>query len=79
MAAARRDALLDAARAALAAPAGSSAALHAGATAPDARLVLVRLLAQRVEPALAALQRARAAWRTLAWGLPAAAPRIWKT
>lgn len=79
MATARRAALLDAARAALAAPAGSPAALHAGATAPDARLVLVRLLAQRVEPALAALQRVRAAWRTLAWGLPAAAPRIWKT
>jgi len=78
---ARRDALLDRARAALAeAPAADAAVtLHAGATSPDARLVLVRLLAQRVEPALAALQRVRAAWRALAWGLLAAPPRIWRT
>jgi urease accessory protein len=80
----RREALLEAARAVLpgtlqpAGPAGA-AALRAGATAPQPRLVLVRLLAQRVEPALALLQQVRAAWRACAWGLDAVPPRIWRT
>lgn len=87
---ARREALLAAARgalgaAAMAAPGVRAAgpvadgAVVAGATSPQAGLVLVRLLAPSVEPALALLQRVRAAWRALAWGLPAAPPRIWRT
>jgi urease accessory protein len=50
-----------------------------GATSPDERLVLLRLLAHRVEPAMARLHAVRAAWRTAAWGLAAQPPRIWRT
>ena len=55
------------------------ASLVAGATAPDERLVLLRVLARRVEPAMALLASVRAAWRAAAWGLAAQPPRIWKT
>jgi urease accessory protein len=77
----RRDALLEAARALLPAAAGGDGAdaVLAGATSPDPRLVLLRVLAQRVEPAHALLLQVRAAWRALAWDLPAAPPRIWRT
>jgi urease accessory protein len=50
-----------------------------GATAPHGPVVVLRLLAQRVEPAMALLQQVRAAWRQLAWGLQAQPPRIWRT
>jgi urease accessory protein len=75
LAPARRDALLDAARDAAAAAGG----VEAGATSAHAPVVVLRLLADRVEPAMALLQRVRAAWRGIAWGLPAAPPRIWRT
>jgi urease accessory protein len=74
LAPARRDALLDTARNAVA-----EGALEAGATSAHAPVVVLRLLADRVEPAMALLQRVRAAWRDIAWGLPAAPPRIWRT
>lgn len=70
-----QEALLDAAR--------ELFALHpelpAGATAPDARLVVCRLLADRVEPAFALWRQVRARWRALQWGLAEEAPRIWRT
>jgi urease accessory protein len=74
--AARRDALLDAAR--------EIAAAHpldrrAGATAPHPRVVVLRVLAPRVEPALQLLQAVRARWRALAWHVAPHAPRVWGT
>ncbi len=72
---ARREALLDAVRAALA---DAPPQVHAGATSPDPRLLVVRALAPQVEPLMAALQRVWAALREQAWGLGQAAPRIWR-
>ncbi len=76
LASARRDALLDAARALVAADPLAEAA---GATWPHPTLIVLRVLAPRVEPALALLTRVWAAWRPLAWGLPAIVPRVWRT
>lgn len=75
LAPARRQALLDSAREVLAA-----GPLHrtAGATAPQPRVVVVRLLAHGVEPALHCLMAVRAAWRRQAWALAAEPPRIWR-
>ena len=71
-----REALLDGARAAIdAAPPG----LPAGATSPHPGVVLTRVLAHRVEPAMHLLQAVRAAWRVAAWGLQAQPPRVWAT
>ncbi len=49
----------------------------AGATAPNGRVVVVRVLAPLVEPALALLKSIRNAWRPVLWGLPAHPPRTW--
>ncbi|MCP5287103.1 MAG: urease accessory protein UreD [Burkholderiaceae bacterium] len=70
----QREALLDAARSSPA-----TAGLAIGATAPDPRLVLLRVLAPRVEPAMQLLQAVRAAWRQIAWSLAPHPPRIWRT
>jgi len=75
--AARRDALLDAARAVVERDASLGAT--AGCTAPHARVVVLRVLAHRVEPAMALLVAVRAAWRQAAWGLPENPPRVWRT
>lgn len=72
LAAARRERLLEEARAV------TGDAL-AGTTSPQPGLVVLRMLAARVEPAMALLQRVRAAWRGAAWQLPADALRIWST
>lgn len=76
LAAARRDALLAAAREIV-----RSRPLQAtsGATAPHDDVVVVRALADRVEPAMALLQGVWRAWRPLAWGLAATPPRVWAT
>jgi urease accessory protein len=71
---ARRDALLDAARAT---SAGHDAC--AGSTAPHEQVVLLRVLAPRVEPAMNLLNAVWAQWRPLAWALPACPPRVWRT
>ncbi|MDP3083413.1 MAG: urease accessory protein UreD [Rubrivivax sp.] len=73
---ARRDALLDGAREALMLDAD---AWPAGASSPHDGLVLVRVLGARTEGVLQRLERVRAAWRQLAWGLPANRPRVWST
>lgn len=73
---ARREALLDAARALLQ---GHALAATAGATAPNDTLVVLRVLAPRVEPLMDLLRQVRGAWRDVAWGLAAHAPRIWRT
>lgn len=71
----RREALLEAARNALSdLPAG----VQAGATCPHPQVLVVRALAPLVEPLMARLQRAWAALRPVAWGLPAQGPRIWR-
>ena len=51
----------------------------AGATAPQDGVVVVRALAERVEPAMDLLQRIWRAWRPLAWDLEASLPRVWST
>jgi urease accessory protein len=70
---ARRDALLDAAR-----ERGDEAAV-AGATSPDARLVVLRALSARVEPAMRRLVAVWSRWRAVAWQLDGGAPRVWRT
>lgn len=71
-----RDALLDVARAACAV---HELAPRAGCTSPHAGLVVLRVLASRVEPAMALLAGVRAAWRRVAWELEAHPPRVWRT
>lgn len=75
---AQADALVDAARAALAV---TPLAARSGVTRPrpGSGLVVVRALAPRVEPLMQALVRVRAAWRMQAWGLAAEPPRVWRT
>lgn len=73
---ARRETLLDAARAETA---GHALAAAAGATSPGDHVVLLRLLAARVEPAMQLLTRVWSRWRELAWALPACPPRVWRT
>jgi urease accessory protein len=71
----RREALLDAARQALAKAAPT---VTAGATCPNARMLVVRVVAPLVEPLMAQLQAVWAALRPVAWGMPGQAPRIWR-
>jgi urease accessory protein len=75
LAPARRETLLDAAREVMAA---DPLAATAGVTSTHASVVVLRLLAGRVEPAMALLARVRAAWRREAWALDAHPPRIWR-
>lgn len=71
---AQREQLLEAARAVIA---PHALAPSAGATAPGPRVVVVRVLAPVVEPALQLLKAVRRAWRPLLWGLHGAEPRGW--
>jgi urease accessory protein len=73
---ARREAMLDAARACVQ---GHALAPRAGVTAPQSRVLVLRVLAPQVEPAMQLLAAVRAAWRREAWGLHAEPPRIWRT
>jgi urease accessory protein len=72
--AARRDALLEAAR-----DSDTDATPMQGATAPNDHVVVLRLLAARVEPALARVREVWAAWRRVVWTREAHAPRVWRT
>ena len=53
--------------------------LHAtaGATSPDGKIVVVRVLAPLVEPAMALLRQVWQAWRGHFWQLGSPAPRSW--
>ncbi len=51
----------------------------AGATSPDGQVIVVRVLAPLVEPAMDLLRRVRGQWRRHFWQLPANTPRIWST
>jgi urease accessory protein len=77
MASARVDALVEAAREHV--PAHDADAVVAGVTALQQRVIVLRALAHRVEPAMALAQAVRAAWRGVAWQLPPTAPRVWRT
>jgi urease accessory protein len=72
----RRDALLDSARAVSDAHALRSTA---GSTAVHDGIVVLRVLAPRVEPLMALLTSVWGAWRALAWQIPASTPRVWRT
>jgi urease accessory protein len=74
--AARRSALLEAARAVVQAhPLGATC----GVTAPQSGVLVLRALATQVEPAMQLLTQVRAAWRQGAWGLGGEVPRVWRT
>ncbi len=70
------EAMIDAARAAIA---GGPLAARAGVTRQHERVLVLRALADRVEPAMQLLHAVWAAWRPLAWGLAAQPPRVWRT
>ncbi|MFY8041719.1 MAG: urease accessory protein UreD [Rhodoferax sp.] len=70
----RKQALLDSAREAIA---GHCLVTTAGATSPNPRVIVVRVLSDRVEPAMQLLREIRKRWREMAWKLPATDPRIW--
>ena len=72
----RRDALLDIARGLTA---DHALARTAGCTSPHAEMVVLRILAPRVEPAMQLLVAVWAFWRELAWGLKGCPPRVWRT
>ncbi|HQY07636.1 MAG: urease accessory protein UreD [Burkholderiales bacterium] len=72
----RREALLEAARAAVDT---FEPVLPAGATSPDDRVLVLRALAPRVEPVMALLQQVWARWRQAGWGLAPCPPRVWRT
>ena len=51
----------------------------AGATSPNGQVVLVRVLAPLVEPAMDLLRKVWSAWRTELWQVAPQLPRIWAT
>lgn len=77
LAGSRRDGLLDQARELIADQTG--AALHAGATSPHEQVVIVRALADKVEPLMALMVGIWGRWREVGWGLKPCAPRVWRT
>jgi urease accessory protein len=72
--AARQEALVEAARECIAA----AGLPTAGATAPNPDVVLLRIVAPRVEPAQALLRAVWARWRAVAWDLAAPGLRLWR-
>jgi len=70
----RAEAALDAARAAIEV---SPLRLQAGATQPHPQVIVLRVLAPVVEPAMQLLRPVWAAWRQALWGLPGNVPRLW--
>jgi len=70
----RRDAALDAARAVMDAHALKATA---GSTSPNPQMVVLRVLAPQVEPAMQLLKAVRVAWREVMWDLTGEPPRIW--
>jgi urease accessory protein len=73
----QREAMLEAARACFAQQ--PALAARARATSPEARLLVCRVLAERVEPAFALWREVRERWRSIGWGLGAESPRVWRT
>ena len=73
---ARRELLLERAREVVDADALKTSA---GATSVHDGIIVLRVLAPRVEPLMTLLTRVWAAWRAAAWDLPAQPPRVWRT
>jgi urease accessory protein len=73
---ARREAMLAHARSAIDAHGLQESA---GATSPHAEIVVLRVLAPVVEPAMQLLRQVWQAWRAELWQLPPSSPRIWAT
>src|SRR5690606_41196652 len=72
----RREALLETAREIQ--QAHPLAAL-CGSTSPHEQVIVLRALAERVEPAMDLLTKVWAAWRQQAWQLAPCPPRVWRT
>ncbi|MES2090262.1 MAG: urease accessory protein UreD [Pseudomonadota bacterium] len=53
--------------------------LPAGCTSPHEHMVVLRVLADGVEPAMQLLVAIWSRWRQTAWHLPACPPRVWRT
>ncbi len=51
----------------------------AGATSPDSQVIVVRVLAPMVEPAMDLLRKVWTVWRPHFWHRPAIPPRVWAT
>jgi urease accessory protein len=71
-----RELALDSVRAVIAQHALASTA---GATCPNPQVVVVRVIAPVVEPAMDLLRALRAVWRSTLWGVAPLSPRIWST
>ncbi|MFN3570531.1 MAG: urease accessory protein UreD [Polaromonas sp.] len=70
----RRELALDVAREVI----GAHALVNtAGATSPDAQVIVVRVLAPLVEPAMGLLKQVWKSWRRHFWDQAAPSPRIW--
>jgi urease accessory protein len=70
----RRELALDVAREVM----GAHALVNtAGATSPDAQVIVVRVLAPLVEPAMGLLKQVWKKWRRHLWDQAAPSPRIW--
>ena len=72
----RRDTALELARACIAA---HGLRASAGVTAPNAQVLVLRVLAPLTEPAQDLLRQVRAVWRAHLWQLAPVNPRIWAT
>ena len=72
----RREQALELARALISPHATAS---MAGATSPHPRVLLVRVLAPVVEPAMDLLRQIRNVWRSQLWNQKSENPRIWST
>lgn len=70
----RRELALDSVRAVIAQHALAS---MAGATSPHPQVVVVRVIAPVVEPAMDLLRALRNTWRAALWNMEASHPRIW--
>jgi urease accessory protein len=70
----QKEQALDIARSVLTA---SPLAATSGATCPNPNVVVVRVLAPVVEPAMALLREVRNRWRHEFWQVAASSPRIW--
>jgi urease accessory protein len=49
----------------------------AGVTSPNHQVLVLRVLAPQVEPAMALLKNVWSTWRGALWNMPATLPRIW--
>ena len=72
----RRDELLDAARGLIE---GHALRPTAGVSSPHDGVIVLRVLAPRVEPAMNLLTAVWAQWRRVAWQLAICTPRVWRT